>query len=129
MRPSQDGMNRAQASAVLAVCLLFASCGGNGADSNEQTWTKRQVLQAAGLKQAPGGYVHPQSGCEVTTILISRDEVQERASAGELVATNQDGSAGVVVDEKPGRPARLTACLLVMKRELLPLGRGGGDAS
>lgn len=111
-------MNRVQASALFVVSLLFASCVGDGAKSEERTWTKQQVIAAANLTPAPGGHVHRRTDCNVSGILTSRDQVQEHAAAAEQVATNPDGSAGVIVDE---RRRQIVPCLLVMKRELLSL--------
>jgi hypothetical protein len=118
----EDGMNRAQASAALVGCLLFASCGGNGTKSGEATFTKRDVVKAAHLKPARGGgYLEPRSKCRVTRILTSASQVQKAASAAAPVATNPAGSAGVEVG-----PKKRLACLLVLRNELRRLTSPGG---
>jgi hypothetical protein len=118
----EDGMKRPQASALVAVCVLFVSCGGKGAKSNEVTFTKQDVVKAARLKPTSGGgYVQPRSKCEVTRILTTTAAVQDAANAAAPVATNPPGSAGVLVG-----PRKRLGCLVVLKDRLKRLTSPGG---
>ncbi len=114
-------MNRAQASAVLVVTLLFASCGGNGTGSEAPAFTKQDVIRAAHLRPAAGGYLEPRSKCRVTRILTTTAAVQDAANAGDAVAPNPAGSAGVIVG-----PRKQIGCLVAMKDRLAALTSPGG---
>jgi hypothetical protein len=118
----QDGMKRVQASALLAVAVLFASCGGNGTESSGPAFTKQDVVKAAHLKPIPGGgYVEPRSKCKVTRILTDTGQIQDAANAGAPVAANPSASAGVLVG-----PRKRLACLIALKDRLARLASPGG---
>jgi hypothetical protein len=95
-------------SLFIATCaLILAACGSSGSSAsgggdqirNADPWTEEQVAAAAHLTADEDGlaWTTP-SGCSVAVILVSRANVDLYAGAGDPVATNPDGTAGVKFD-------------------------------
>jgi hypothetical protein len=93
---------------LLSGAVAIAGCGGSDATSqpgpggtvrNVNPWTEQQVMTAAHLTPEDGGVSWTTStGCTVSVIMVSRNEVATYADAGDPVATNSDGTAGVKFD-------------------------------
>jgi hypothetical protein len=95
--------------AALAAVLL-AGCGSSSPSSSSATgprsWTLQQILRRTGLRRNADGLTYSLPAhrqCSVRVMLRSTAEVQTYKNAGDVIATNPDRSAGVVVD--PGVPA------------------------
>src|SRR5262249_10212518 len=95
--------------AVVGLGLLTGACGrssgGGGATSNaasEARWSEAQVNRLAGLQRnADLTYrlaAHP--NCVANSLLRSGQEVRTYKNAGDVVATNPDGSVGVTIDDQ-----------------------------
>jgi hypothetical protein len=122
----------------MILALAAAGCGGAatnpaGNDSpavvhNQNTWTKQDVIDALDLyipktsspeidawNQANGlGYQTP-SGISIAVILTSKAQVQMYAGAGDPVATNPAGDAGVKFGGEPEQGEELAAGLATLK--------------
>ena len=101
--------SRRLVTAALADVLLLAGCGSSSSSSSSATgprsWTLAQILHLTGLRRNADGLTYslpadPQ--CPVRVMLRSTAEVQTYKNSGDVIATNPDKSAGVVVD--PGLP-------------------------
>jgi hypothetical protein len=99
--------------AALAVVLL-AACGSSSSSSSSATgprsWSLTQILRLTGMRRNADGLTyslaaHPR--CSVRVMLRSTAEVETYKNAGDVLATNPDKSAGVVVD--PGVPGSCRA--------------------
>jgi hypothetical protein len=100
---------------LAAVCL--AGCGTTSTASNTEPWTEQQVTEAAGLTSDSDGLSwQTPTGCSVAVIMKSQAEVDTYTSAGDSVATNPDGTAGVKFDGDPACGRELTAALSKLAR-------------
>jgi hypothetical protein len=95
------------ACAVL-VATAVAGCGGGekaatsppASAASPRVWDESQVLRLAGIEAVDDGLsyrlkAHPD--CTAAVVMTTAAGVRTHASAGDTVATNPDGSAGVKV--------------------------------
>jgi hypothetical protein len=95
--------------AAALAALVLAGCGSSSSSdqaSGPRSWPIQRFLRLSGFHRASDGLSytlpnHPQ--CVARILLRSNAEVQTYTSAGDVVATNPDKSAGVRVE--PGEPA------------------------
>jgi nitrous oxide reductase accessory protein NosL len=99
--------------AAALAALALAGCGSSSSSSQPsgpRSWTIQQLLHLSGLHRSSDGLSytlpnHPR--CVARILLRSNAEVQTYKSAGDVIATNPDNSAGVRVE--PGVPASCKA--------------------
>ena len=115
-------MNSIRCKATLAaalVALALGGCGSSGSSepvSSGRAWTIGQFLRLTGFHRGKDGLSytlpsHPE--CVARILLRSSAEVDTYKNAGDVIATNPDGSAGVRVEN--GSPA---ACKAVYTQAL-----------
>jgi len=98
---------RKTACAVLLAAAV-AGCGGGekaatsppASAASPRVWDESQVLRLAGIEPVDDGLsyrlkAHPD--CTAAVIMVTAGQVQTYSGAGDTVATNPDGSAGVKV--------------------------------
>lgn len=100
---------RKTACAVLLAAAV-AGCGGGDkaatstaaprAAASVRVWDESQVLRLAGIEAVDNEIsyrlrAHP--ACTAAVVMVTAGQVQTYAGAGDTVATNPDGSAGVKV--------------------------------
>lgn len=106
---------------ALAAAVLLAGCGGDdggddatvptAAEPTKPTADEKPLVAHLSLDHLdPVGWRHPASGCEVETLLLSADQVKLAAQFGDAVATNPNGTAGVIVNS-PECQRKLTEAL------------------
>ena len=93
--------------AVVGLALVVGACGGSSGSkvstaASEARWSEAQVDRLAGLQRnADLTYrliAHPK--CTADSLLRSGQEVQTYKNAGDVVATNPDGSVGVKISDQ-----------------------------
>jgi hypothetical protein len=89
---------------AVAVVALAAGCGGDG--DGESSAIGDQIHSALELKTRSGSSAlyfeyTTGKGCQVGAILTTADQVEQYEGRGDTVATNPDGTAGVVFSASP----------------------------
>ena len=114
-----------KAAVLLVLAVAVAGCGsGNDSGSSEtstaapvvRSWDESQVLRLAGIEKAANRIsyrlaAHP--SCTAAVVMVTAGQVQTYASAGDSVATNPDGTAGVKVTA-----AERATCMRLFTRAL-----------
>ena len=100
--------------ALTTAVLILAACGGS---SGSKVWNETEIVSALDLVK-PAGDTNPASWdftapsglvCHLFGIQTSKQEVDLYRSAGDPVATNPDGTAGVKVNIS--QTGEVRACL------------------
>ena len=130
---------------VACCAVALNACGGddNGGGSDAEsdgsgssevrnstaTYTKQDVIDALDLQvdedydgtpdrpaqEGDLGMVTPDGECDVSVVLNSKQEVELYAGAGDAVATNPAGNAGVKFSDEPGCGEQLAEGLKSLK--------------
>lgn len=124
---------RGRMAAVLAATAFVAGCGEEDEAATEsaatatptatttapetasRTWDQDDLVRELGLRESDGGraYVHPRTGCDIETVLVSEASVDDYTGDEARLATMPDRTAGVVVEGPSVR-----RCTDVMRRAL-----------
>lgn len=88
----------------VALVSMVGSCGLSFASANQvgSIWNKSEIIRAMNLEKTASGHSHQvliDSGvaCNVATILTTSNAVKLYLSAGDVIATNPDQTAGVKI--------------------------------
>jgi hypothetical protein len=112
--------------AALTLCAVIAGCGGNADDSAQseggrdggKDLTEQQVINGLGLTTSDNGLTYQApGGCEVAVVLNTPQEVALYSDAGDTVATNDGGTAGVKL------VAQRASCTSALSQQLNDLGK------
>lgn len=116
--------------AVAGVLIAVAGCGGgdsggtstsggsgSSAKVSRAAPTEQQIIDGLKLTTDDNGltYKSPE-GCEVAQVMSGAGTVETYRSAGDTVATNRDGTAGVKLVAQPA------SCVADLSRKLDALG-------
>jgi hypothetical protein len=112
-------MTRTTGAALIGLLIVMSGCGSERGGTSGSTqapkpisdrvWDESQVLRLAGIETNDDGIsyrltAHPE--CTAAVVMVSANSVETYRSAGDTVATNPDGTAGVKVTA-----AELQTCL------------------
>lgn len=92
-------MTLARCIAASVAAMALTSCGG-GDGASARVWDESEVLRLAGIESVDGGAVYRLKSapdCQAAVVMTNKGTVDLYADAGDTVAKNPTGTAGVKV--------------------------------
>lgn len=96
------------------ITIDFGSPSGSTERSETQVWNESEVVDAVGLRKndrGSGWTFSADSGrfCDVAVVMTNKSQVDLYVNAGDVVATNPSGTAGVKIVDAESRSCLDTA--------------------
>lgn len=88
------------AAAVAAVVLVGGCRGSGGGSAAPRVWDQSQIVHHLGLHEDAGSWTVTVAGgvtCDVAVVLTDAGQVNQYRAAGDIVAINPSGTAGVKI--------------------------------